>query len=523
MNRPFATILLSLSFLTTFAQQKHYPLREFRAAWITTVANIDWPSQRTGSPGEQQEELAGLLHKFEQMHFNAVVMQVRPAADAFYKSSYEPWSEYLTGKQGKEPNPFYDPLEFAIRECRKRNLEFHAWFNPFRAVANLKVSDVHPQHVSNRYPHWFFTYGGKKYFNPGVPEARSFIVEVIMEVVKNYDIDAVHFDDYFYPYKIKGEEIDDEAAYRRYGQGLGRADWRRQNINQFIQALSDSILVHKPHVKFGISPVGAWRNQSEDPRGSATRVGQPAYDYLYADIRKWLEEGWIDYVAPQLYWSTASRYGSYEVLTHWWHKNSFGKHIYTGNAIFKIGEVEDDKTWLQPAEFSRQMRINREYSAIKGAIFFSTKSVFKNPLGLQDTLRRNFFKRKALVPTMPWKDPVPPNPPRNLKASIQAEGHLLEWQSPEAASDGDSASYYLVYRFENEFKVNLQDTDALLSVQRACAFLDKEAALAPKRYVYVVVAIDKMHNESEDYAFLAFSAFSEERRLTNGSPVKEKD
>ncbi|MGD1841129.1 MAG: glycoside hydrolase family 10 protein [Thermonemataceae bacterium] len=521
MRKNFTCLFFCLILLQAAWGQssKKYPVRDFRAVWITTVNNIDWPSQRSLPSDAQKEEFFRLLWYFQKYHINAVMFQVRPAADAFYESPHELWSEYLNGAQGKPPSPYYDPLTFAIEQCHQRNIEFHAWFNPYRAVANLETSKISSEHITNKQPKWFFKYGNKKYFNPGIPEVRQYIVSVIMDVVHRYDVDGIHFDDYFYPYKIMGEDIDDDWTFELYNEGFNdREDWRRHNVDLLIKSLRDSLQAVKPHVKVGVSPVGAWRNQSKDPRGSATRVGQPAYDYLYADIRKWLQKGWIDYAAPQLYWSTRSRYGDYRVLVAWWHKNSFGKHIYTGNAIFKLGDASGDRTWASRQEFGRQMRINHLYSAVKGSIFFSTRFLIKNPLNILDTLRKNYFKAPALVPTMAWKDSIPPNLPQQLQAEDTEKGTLLSWEAPPPAKDGETATSYLVYRFKDEFSVDFTNRKAFLGMTRGSKWLDPKRE-KKKRYYYVLIALDRMQNESEDFVGLPYVSH---RKLTQPRQKKLK-
>jgi uncharacterized lipoprotein YddW (UPF0748 family) len=298
LTRCFFFCLLAVAFgLESSAQA---PKREFRAAWIATVANIDWPL-KGGLPAEEQRaSFIRLLDRMARMRMNAVIVQIRPAADAFYPSDKEPWSRYLTGKQGKPPEPYYDPLQFMIAEAHKRNMEFHAWFNPFRALVG-KSNPNPPEHVTRRHPEWVVSYGGKSYLNPGIPEARAYVTDVILDVVRRYDIDAVHLDDYFYPYRIAGQEFGDAAAFRKYNpEHLSRDDWRRNNVSTFIRELNARIKAEKAYVKLGISPFGVWRNASKDPRGSATRGGQTNYDDLYADVRLWMEKGWIDYLLPQL-------------------------------------------------------------------------------------------------------------------------------------------------------------------------------------------------------------------------------
>lgn len=315
LKSAFLTIFLSFFLFCQFAIAQ--PKYEFRGVWIATVENIDFPSSKNLSSWEQRAEFTSILDMHKRNGMNAVVVQIRPVADAFYPSQLEPWSEYLTGKQGVPPSPYYDPLEFMITETHKRGMEFHAWMNPYRAVFNISKSSIAPNHITKLHPEWFVDYGGKRYFDPGNKEAQKFVEEVVGDVVHRYDIDAIHFDDYFYPYRIAGKEFPDLKAYKKYGNGMSRAGWRRYNVDTVIQMLSKAIKTDKPWVKFGISPFGVWRNHSKDSEGSMTHAGQTNYDDLYADILLWLRKGWIDYVCPQIYWSFNTKAAPYGPLLDW--------------------------------------------------------------------------------------------------------------------------------------------------------------------------------------------------------------
>jgi len=489
-----------------------------RAVWITTVGNIDWPSRKNLDAETQQKEYIEILEKLKKHNFNAVLTQIRPSADALYESSYELWSEVLQGKQGSPPNPYYDPTAWMIQQCHQRGMEFHAWVNPFRAVSSITFSNIHQDHITKKEPTWFFKYGDRVYFNPGIPEVRTYLVKIALEIARKYDIDGLHFDDYFYPYKINGQDINDDDTFDKFGKDFTNIeDWRRNNIDLFIQAISDSLKVIKPKVKFGISPVGGWRNKSQDPRGSDTRVGQPAYDHLYADTRKWLEKGWIDYLTPQIYWSTQSKYAPYEVLISWWNENNFGRHIYGGHGAFKIGMLDEESTWQESSEIFKQIMLNRKYKNIQGSMFFSAKSLTKNPLKILDTLQSKYYKYPALLPAMPWKDAVPPLPPDSLRATVVEGSIVLKWVHPKAASDGEKPMYYVVARFDNELAMNLNDASKIIAIQKDNFLLDKEVE-SNKRYVYVIKSMDKLHNESTQSAVVKIATV---RKLTMASPIKE--
>ncbi len=373
--------------------------QEFRAVWIATVDNIDWPSKKGLPVDSQKAEFIRILDLHKRNGMNAVVMQVRPATDAFYPSPYEPWSEWLSGVQGKPPSPYYDPLEFMITETHKRGMEFHAWCNPYRADFSIGKASIAPSHITRMHPAWFVDYGGKKYFDPGNKEAQAFVVEVIRDITERYAVDAIHFDDYFYPYRIAGLEFPDALTYKQFGNSLSKDDWRRSNVDSIIVALSRMIKQTKPAVKFGISPFGVWRNKDKDPLGSATNAGQTNYDDLYADILLWLRNGWIDYVAPQLYWEFGHKAAPYEVLIDWWSKHTYGKHCYIGLGIYRAGSND---AWKDSTLIPRQIELLRNTPNMHGMIFFSSKTFNKNPNGWNDSLRTNYFKEPALIPEMNW-------------------------------------------------------------------------------------------------------------------------
>ena len=399
-----AIILIVFSFTLLHAQ----PVFEFRGVWVASVENIDWPNKKGLSTEEQKAEFISLLNMHQRNGMNAVIVQVRPAADAFYPSQYEPWSEYLMGKQGLPPTPMYDPLEFMIAETHKRGMEFHAWLNPYRAVFRIGKSSIAPSHITKIHPEWFLTYGTTKYFNPGLPEVKEHVARIVKDIVERYDIDAVHMDDYFYPYRIDGKEFPDEKAFKKYGNGLSKDVWRRSNCDSIIKLLFETIRTANPRVKFGVSPFGVWRNKSQDARGSETKAGQTNYDDLYADILLWLEKGWIDYVTPQLYWERGHKLCDYDVLLDWWNKYGFGKHIYVGHGIYRAGT---NHAWRDKNELPNQIKKMREHENTHGSIYFSSKTFEKNPNGWCDSLRNNYYAYPALPPSMPWIDSVPPAKP----------------------------------------------------------------------------------------------------------------
>ena len=389
-------LFLLISFPFFISAQPQY---EFRGVWIASVDNIDWPPRGEANPENQRKEFIRQLDLHKKNGMNAVVVQIRPAADAFYPSPYEPWSQWLTGTQGKPPSPYYDPLKFMIDETHKRGMEFHAWCNPYRAEFNIGKSSIAPNHVTKIHPEWFLVYGGKRYFDPANKKAQRFVVDVISDIVRRYDVDAIHMDDYFYPYRIAGKEFPDSESYKKFGNGLGKDDWRRSNVDTVIKMLSIAIKKEKPAVQFGISPFSVWRNKDKDPRGSDSQAGQTNYDDLFADILLWLKEKWIDYVAPQLYLEIGHDKIDYKKLLDWWSKNSFGRHLYIGHGVYRAGTND---AWKNPDELPSQIKLLRQYPNVHGSIFYTSHSFNKNPNGWNDSLRNNYYKQPAKIPVMEW-------------------------------------------------------------------------------------------------------------------------
>jgi len=393
---------MSLRLITTLillvigsACSKRAPKPELRGAWIASVKNIDWPS-RTGLPADaQRAEYRALLDEARRIGLNAVFVQVRPTADALYASPYEPWSLWLTGTQGQDPG--YDVLGFLVEEAHARNLEFHAWFNPYRVTKEKGIDELDANHPARVHPDWVRTYGGQLYFDPGVPDVRAHIQAVIMDVVAKYDIDGVHFDDYFYPYPIENEEFGDDDTYRRYGTGFAdKGDWRRDNVNVLIAKLGTAIHAAKPWVRFGVSPFAIWRNMSSDPSGSATNAFE-AYSKIYADSRAWIKHGWIDYVVPQVYFPIGHPVAPYDVLVAWWAREVAGTSVdlYVGQGTFQIG----NKGWTDPNEMLRHLEFNHTHDGVAGDVYFSMTKLRDNPLGTTELLRSGPYASPAVLPT----------------------------------------------------------------------------------------------------------------------------
>ncbi len=495
----FFSLLFSASILCA-QQQPQPPKREFRGVWVATVQNIDWPAKPgdTVSSAQQQQELMKILDAHQRTGLNAVMLQIRPSADAFYAKSREPWSMFLTGKQGRAPEPFYDPLEFAIQEAHKRGMELHAWVNPYRATTDLDESKISATHITRTHPEWFFTYGGKKYFNPGLPEVQAYIIQVIQDVVRNYDIDGVHFDDYFYPYPGK-EPLPDSVTYQRYGQDFENIDdWRRNNVNTLIHTLSDSIHAAKSYVKFGISPFGIWRNKAQDPDGSESN-GLSGYSALFADAVKWTQEGWVDYINPQVYFPFYYPAAPYEKLVDWWSMHAAGKHVYIGQGVYRA--EEDREGWRDKQQLPNQVRYLRQNPLVQGSVFFSSKSLTNNLAGFRDSLQFDFYKYAALPPVMSWLDSTTPPAPRNLREKkflffTSNKKTKLQWDNPAAASG--QVYGYVIYRFDasEPLAVHNPATIIKISFDHTLTSFTDENIVPGRTYRYVVTAINRLKNES---------------------------
>ena len=495
MKRLTWLLLISvLSYTTSSAQPKY----EFRGVWIATVDNIDWPSHGNWDPAKQRAEFIRILDLHEKNGMNAMIVQVRPAGDAFYPSELEPWSQWLTGTQGKAPSPYYDPLEFMITETHKRGMEFHAWLNPYRAVFNISTSSVAASHVSRKHPEWFVNYGDKKYFNPANKEARQFVVDVVRDIVKRYDVDAIHMDDYFYPYRIPGKEFPDESSYRSSGSKLNKDDWRRSNVDSIIQALSIAIKQEKKLCRFGISPFGVWRNKDQDPRGSDSRAGLTNYDDLYADVLLWMRKGWIDYVTPQLYREIGDDRMAYDKMVDWWSRNNYGRHVYIGHAIYR-GNTKETPAWSKPVELPNQIKLLRRNPNIQGSIFFSSNSFFKNPHGWNDSLQNNYYQYPALLPPMRWIDNEKPWPPI-VERSISNDSIIHLSVKPDPRNNVD-IKYYVVYQYaadsHNETFGNVPRYISRFVTKPGGFELDEPLSSANFSYRYVITAVGKNNNESD--------------------------
>ncbi|MEU1127193.1 family 10 glycosylhydrolase [Streptomyces sp. NPDC005899] len=370
-----------------------------RGMWISTVANVDWPSRSGLTAAAQQAELTGHLDRAVDRRLNAVVLQVRPTADALWPSPYEPWAQCLTGVQGKDPG--WDPLGTAVVEAHARGLELHAWFNPYRVANHTDPSRLVADHPARVHPDWVVPYGGKLYYDPGLPEVREFVQDAMLDAVSRYAVDAVHWDDYFYPYPVAGEEFDDDDTFARHGGGFAdRAAWRRDNIDRLVRETSARIKETRSGVRFGISPSGVWRNKATDPLGSDTSAGVQTYDDLHADTRKWVKEGWIDYIAPQIYWEIGLAAADYAKLVPWWAQTvrGTGVGLYVGEALYKAGDPAQSAAWQDPAELSRHLTLAADHPEVGGHLFFSARHVKADPVGAMARVVADHYQARARAP-----------------------------------------------------------------------------------------------------------------------------
>jgi uncharacterized lipoprotein YddW (UPF0748 family) len=489
-------LLLCLFVFTSSKSQSPPPKRELRGAWIATFANIDWPS-RTQTPAQQRSALITILDHHKVTGINAIYFQVRSQCDAMYQSSIEPWSADLTGVQGRAPAPIWDPMQFAIDECHKRGMEFHAWINPYRAVSAAgNLPGFAASHVAKQHPEWLLNNGTTITLDPGLGAVRDYIISVITDIVKRYDVDGIHFDDYFYP----PGTFNDNASFAADPRGFtDKASWRRDNVNLLIQRVYQTVIDTKPWVKFGVSPSGIYRNSTNPAIGTATS-GSEHYNAVFADSKKWLEQGWVDYIEPQVYWYIGQPGANYAVIVPWWNNNANGRHIYIGMAGYKVNDAAQGAPWANnPSMIPNEMRLNRSLPNISGQSIYNTSSLrAANKLGFRDSLRLFFYQKPSLQPLMPWRDNQPPASASNLSAVRWADDSVvLKWTVPEAASNElDKVKRFAVYRSEDPV-IDINDANNLfaITVNDTSGFADKTIT-ADKNYYYTITALDHFHNES---------------------------
>ena len=496
LKRLLSTTVAVMILLHASAQNP--PKRELRGAWIATYLGIDWPDRRQTAE-TQKNALLSILDHHKATGLNVLYIQVRSQCDAMYESAIEPWSADITGTQGK--NPGYDPMQFAIEACHKRGIEFHAWINPYRAVGNVNnLPGFAPNHVAKQQPGWLMSTGLVRTLNPGIPGVRDYINMVISDIVTRYNIDGIHFDDYFYP-NPGMTNAQDDAAFAADPRGFTlRADWRRDNVNMLIKRVNETIQQIKPWVKFGVSPSGIYRNSTNPEIGSAT-AGLEHYTTLYADSRKWLKEGWVDYLAPQVYWYIGQPGANYAVIVPWWNQQAAGRHIYIGMAGYKVNDPLQGVHWANPSQIPNEVRLNRHpaHANVYGQSIYNTSSLRSNTrLGFRDSLRLFFYNNPALLPAMPWRDNTPPAPASLLTAvKYSNDSVVLKWNKPAATeNEFDRVLQFLIYRSEKE-NIDYSDANNMLLITNTDVNTFTDKNIVPgTTYYYAVTALDRFHNES---------------------------
>ena len=487
------TISEETAFQDNASRQILYPKRELRCAWIATVSNIDYPTSTGQSVTTLKSGFITLINKLQKAGINAVFVQVRPSCDAFYNSPYEPWSQWLSGTQGVAPAGGFDPLVFMIEETHKRGIEFHAWLNPYRAVVSISSSSIASNHVSVLHPSWCVTYNSLQLLNPGLPQVRDYVTMIVSDIVTRYSVDGIHFDDYFYPYPANGTVFDDAAAYSNYPRGFtNKNDWRRDNVNLLVKMVNDSIKSIRSWVKFGVGPFGIWKNGV--PSGI---IGLSSYSEIYCDPIAWLTAQSLDYVAPQLYWKIGTNQ-DFNTLVDWWgtQANNNGRHCYAGMASYQLNPSGGNwaiNNILDQINSTRLINFKAQ-----GEVYFSATSIKNNMKSLSDSLVQSSNKYKCLIPTMPWIDAVNPLPPVTVTYATTPTTVTLNWQVPLAATDGDTAKYFVIYRSTDGSAVDITNAKQILYISPVpiITYIDTITITNYPGVAYAITSCDKIHNES---------------------------
>ena len=485
-----AAVVTSCATSTSVESTSSSSKREFRGAWIQCVNG-----QFIGMSTEQmQKTLIYQLDELKKDGVNAIIFQVRPECDALYKSEIEPWSRFLTSRQGAAPAPYWDPLQWMIEQCHSRGMELHAWINPFRAKTKT-TNELASNHIAARHPEWIFQYDGLYILNPGVPEARDYVCAVVDDIVRRYDIDGLHIDDYFYPYPVAGQVIDDDKTFSEHRNGFSnKNDWRRDNVSMFVQQLSKTIHNRKPWVKFGVSPFGIYRNRKSAPNVGSDTNGTQNFDDLYADILLWVNNGLVDYCVPQLYWEIGHKAADYKTLITWWNKHASNRPLYIGEDIertVKHSDLDNPNINQMRAKF----KLHQEMPNVSGTVLWYAKAAVDNVGNYGTNLRKVYWKYPALQPQMPFIDDSAPKKPHKVKSVWASGDYVLFWSAPKGNGWKDEAYKYVVYRFNENEKVNLADPSKIVAVTRQ-TFVKLPYTDGKTRYVYVVTALDRMSNES---------------------------
>ena len=492
MKRICTLLLTFLLLWPCVTAQNLLPKREFRGAWIQIING-----QFEGMSRDQmQANLTHQLNVLQQCGINAIMFQVRGEADAMYASPYEPWSRFLTGRQGTAPNPYWDPLAWMITECHKRGMELHAWINPFRAKTK-GTKELALNHPYVKHPERFFEYDGLYLFDPGLNENRRYICQIAADIVRRYDVDGIHMDDYFYPYPVAGMTLPDQASYITHKNGIDNVDdWRRYNVNLFMEMMHDSIRAVKPWVKFGVSPFGIYHNVQPGSNipGSNTR-GLQNYDNLYADVLYWINKGWVDYNIPQIYWEIGHKAADYEELIKWWSRFAGGRPLFIGQDVERTVRAADLKN-PQRNQMSAKFGLQRSLRGIQGSCLWYSAAVVRNEGNYATALQKNYHRTPALQPLFPFIDDEAPGKPRKLKTMWMPNGYYLFWTAPKGTQEMDVARNYVVYRFEQGERIDLFNPEHIVAITPQ-TFYRLPYENGRKKAVYVVTALDRLQNESK--------------------------
>ncbi|MCD7930258.1 MAG: family 10 glycosylhydrolase [Tannerellaceae bacterium] len=485
----FTTSCATRKTSTITGQTGSAPKREFRGAWIQTAFQEEYASKPVS---ELRKDFVRKLNQLQVCGINAIIFQVRPEADAFYRSDIEPWSRFYTGTQGKAPEGNFDVMAFLIEECHKHGMEFHAWLNPYRA--GISGPDVFTEdHIYYKNPEWFVTYNKQVLFDPGVPDSRAYICRVVRDIVMRYDVDAIHMDDYFYPYPVAGLPFPDDESFRRYGKTKGysdnrRDDWRRENVNLLISDLRRTILLAKPWVRFGISPFGIYRNKKNTPDGSGSETnGLQNYDDLYADVLHWIRQGWIDYTMPQIYWEIGHTAADYVTLIQWWDKEAGESHLYIGQDVART---------MKAGQLTEKMKYERNLPQVQGNCFWPANEILWNNGGIADSLKNHYHRYPALIPPYVHQHDRSPKEVKKLKAEWTPDGYVLHWQAEQSPLNPETARYFVVYRFGKQEPVDINKAENIITVTTNPFYL-LPYERGRESYRYVITTVDRFHNESK--------------------------
>ena len=478
-------LLLTVWVVAASAQQK----REFRGAWIQCV---NGQFQGVGTQ-KMQQTLAYQLDELQKDGVNAIIFQVRPECDALYASSIEPWSRFLTGVQGKAPSPYWDPLQWMIEQCHRRGMELHAWINPYRARTKT-TRELASNHIKVRRPQNCFEYDGQSILNPGIPENRDYICQVARDIVTRYDVDGIHMDDYFYPYPVAGVPIPDNAQYWANKSGIkDPGNWRRHNVNLFVEQFYKTVHKAKPWVKVGISPFGIYRNSRSSRNGSNTN-GLQNYDDLYADVLLWVNKGWLDYCVPQIYWEIGNKAADYATLIRWWNDYAGKRPLVIGEDVERTVKAADLRNPSQHQQYAKHL-LHQQQPNVKGSVLWYAKAVVDNVGNYGTMLRDYYWRTPALQPDMSFIDKRSPGKVRKLKSVMTSDGNVLFWTAPRGKNWHSKAVNYVVYRFAKGEHINTDDASKIVAVTRE-TYYRLPRKTGNQQYVYVVTALNRLHNES---------------------------